>query len=252
MEKLFSFFIFFAIFSCTPRQKQQVEQIDPLRNGGRYVVDLDGKKEESIPYSYIFKNMQTIILETSEDCLIGGIDELQVFDGFIYVLDKFSAKTLFVFDMEGHFIRKIGSVGNGPGEYIRLKDFTLDTENGFISLLDYGQQIHKYRLDGTFIGTVTPKLQDSRIDFIQFYKDRLYLSVSTWEPTPEKLLLLETEPSDGKILSSSIPIEHNMGWAKSFFTGHSFFISRMNAPPLYIHLFMGYIATVEKEITPYI
>ena len=38
--------------------------------------------------------------------MIGGISELQVFDGCIYLLDNFVANGLFVFDMEGRFIRK--------------------------------------------------------------------------------------------------------------------------------------------------
>jgi len=45
-------------------------------------------------------------------------------------------KGLYAFNKEGKFIRKYGNRGNGPGEYLSIKDFTIDTENEIVYLMD--------------------------------------------------------------------------------------------------------------------
>lgn len=247
MEKQFLYFIFYLFFfiSCSSQQKEL-----PLNSN--YIINLDGKKEPSIAYSSIFKSVHSIVLETNKDCLIGTISELQVFDGLIYILDQHIAKSLFVFDMEGRFIRKIGSLGRGPGEYIRVTDFTLDTENRFIFLCNDDNRMHKYQLDGTYVHSINIQEERSSITFIQFYNGRLFSSVSAWEPTQDDYLLLEIDPNNGEILSRSLPLKYNKGWAKTSFMGHSFFMSRLNNSPRYTELFMDYVVTVGETITPYI
>lgn len=247
MKKKYLYILFtFFLFSCSVKQKE-------LSLGGAlYNINLDGEKETSIPYSFIFKNVRTIILETNKDCLIGGINELQVFDGYIYILDVHRAKSLFVFDTEGRFIRKIGRLGRGPGEYIRVSDFTLDTENRFIFLQDQGSRVHKYQLDGTYVNSITVQTSRSNNSFIQYYNGWLYSSVLAWDPTPDDYTLLKSDPNDGKILSRSLPLKYNNGFAMGFSTGHSSFVSRTSNPPKYTQLFMNYIMSVGETIMPYI
>ena len=234
------------VFSCSHRK------LNSSSEGACYIIELDENKEEYMPYSSVFKNMQTIIIETNNDCLIGRINELQVYNDYIYILDMLIAKSLFVFDKEGHFVRKIGNLGRGPGEYIQIEDFSIDKEKGIIYLLDFGQRVHKYRLDGTYLNTITVQIQRSTVYFIQFYNNRLYASVRSWEPSPDDFLLVEIDPDNGKILSQHLPSTYNKGWSKSSTTGHSFFISRLNNPPRYTHLFMDTIVSLGEEITPYI
>ena len=142
---LLGIFLFFLLSTCSSKQIEKAAG-EFMPGEAHYVIDLDGSLEESVYYSSVFKNVRTIILETSRNCLIGATTELQIFDSCIYLLDARVAKGLFVFDMEGRFIRKIGSLGNGPGEYAVIKDFTLDTENGVIYLLDQRHRVHKYQL----------------------------------------------------------------------------------------------------------
>ena len=251
MRNTFCLIIFILFFSCINRQTNtSPDKLDEAH----YIIDLDGYKEDYIPYSSVFKNVKTIILESKDDALIGSVREFQVFDGYIYIMDAVIAKSLFVFDMDGHFIRKIGRLGQGPGEYIQLFDFTIDTENGLIFVLDFGYFIHKYRLDGTYIHSIDVRSQipRSNIDFIQFYHNRIYASVRTWEATPDDFMLMEMDPKNGKILSQSLPLKYNKGWSKASFTGHGFFISPLNNPPRYTQLFMDYIVSLGETITPYI
>jgi len=221
-------------------------------NGVCYTIDLDGNKEAFIPISSIFKDVKTIILETRSDCMIGNVSEFQVFDGHIYILDKYNAKSMFVFDMEGRFLRKIGSLGRGPGEYLGVSDFTLDTENRIIYLKDVDYRVHKYQFDGTYVHSITLQVPHSSIISIQYYKGKLYSDIIAWKTSSNDYILVEIDPNDGKILSQALPLKYNKGWTESFHTGHSFFISRLNSPPRYAQLFMNYIVSIGEEITPYI
>ena len=247
MKKLiFSFLFSFFFFPCISQQKELSLTEDLI------TINLDGTKESFVLFSSFFRNVQTIILETGKDCMIGDIDEFQVFDGCIYILDSHIAKSLMVFDMNGKFIRKIGSIGKGPGEYSRAKDFTIDTENRFIYLLDLGARIHKYQLDGTHVLSFTIQIPSSNMSYIQFCNSKLYSSVVPQGTTKEDYMLLEVDPNNGKVLSRFLSIKYNKGWVEGYYTEQSFFKSRMNNPPRYAQLFMEYIVTVGESITPYI
>jgi len=241
-------FIFFLI-SCSSKQPQADLSFD----GNYFVINLDEKKDASIPLSFLFKRAQTIILETSDNCLVGHIDDLQVFEENMYILDSRKAKSLFVFNSEGKFIRKIGSYGNGPGEYNSLKDFSFDSENKIIFILDHSNRIHKYKSDGAFIETIVIELPRSNIDFIQIYDGNLYAYCNRWESSNEDYMLLEVEPRNGKIISKSLPIKYNKGWNKSFtFANSRFFMSRGNNPPRFCLMFMDYIVSVGEVVTPFV
>ena len=244
----FLFIVFLITISCT----QQLQK-DLSLNGDYYTIDLDGRKESSIPLSLYFKRVQTIILETDDDCLIGSIDELQVFEENIFILDSKKANSLYVFDLEGKFIRKIGSKGGGPGEYVKIIDFTIDTENRIIFLLDQGRRVFKYKLDGTFLHTITIQGNEYNVNFIQFFNDRLYSNSISWKANVDDYLLLEINQNDGNVLSQSLPIKYNKGWNDSHFSKYSkFFMSRAHNPPRYNQMFMDYIVSLGEEITPYI
>ena len=248
MKRHFSFILFSFCLSCNAQHQQKELPLD----GSYYVIDLDDKKEVSLPLSLYFKNAQTIILETSKDCLIGDINEFQVFNGYIYVLDAYKAKSLYVFDIEGKFLRKIGTLGRGPGEYIQITDFTLDTENMFIFVNDWGNRIHKYQLDGTYVNSINLQAMGASIRSIQYYNSRLYLDVLPWDADNDKYMLVEIDPDDGKIHSRSLPLRYNKGWSEGYNKGESFFKSRLNTPPRYTQLFMSYVISVGETITPYI
>ena len=92
-----------------------------------------------------------IRLELSDESIIGSIDKVIVFEERIYILDK-QTLSLFVFDMEGNYLHKIASVGQGPGEYTQLDFFDIDRESRHIvltDLMDYW--IMWFDLNGNFL-----------------------------------------------------------------------------------------------------
>ena len=160
---------------------------------------------------------------------------------------------LFVFDLEGRFIRKIGKIGQGSGEYLEIRDFTMDTVNCILFLCDAGNRVHKFKFDGTYINTITIQSPDSHSLYIHYYNERLYANYIERDRVQQELLLLEIDPSDGKVLSRLLPKEYNKGWNELVSIENShFFISRANNPPRISLMFADYIFSIEEEITPYI
>jgi hypothetical protein len=89
-----------------------------------YHIDLEkNKNTKPFPLSSIGKKIEYIPLETTPNSLIGslngvGLDLANIVfsDSFIFISD---GEKLLQFDRSGKFIKQIGSVGRGPGQYLQ-------------------------------------------------------------------------------------------------------------------------------------
>jgi hypothetical protein len=64
---------------------------------------------------------------------------------------------IFEFGRDGKFIRKIGSIGRGPGEYITYINFSVDNKRGLIYVLDNlnkSSPIKVYSKEGKFVKSI--------------------------------------------------------------------------------------------------
>ncbi len=73
-------------------------------------------------------------LETTENSTINVISDVKSVNDKIYVLDK-RQQTLFIFDVQGEFLRKLSKQGRGPSEYIGIEHYDVN-ENGDIIVVD--------------------------------------------------------------------------------------------------------------------
>lgn len=80
-----------------------------------------------------------IPLETTDSCLIGSISNIQIRNNLIFILEGRKSEDLFVFDMNGTFISKVGKKGAGPGQYIHIADFDIDVNRKLIAISDMHQ-----------------------------------------------------------------------------------------------------------------
>lgn len=97
---------------------------------------------------------KVIPLETVGNALIGEIDKLEMDDSHIVILDK-RMRTVWLFGIDGKFIRKIGRLGNGPKEYVSLDDMCFDKENGTVWIWDRVKQVMlEYDLTGELLKEV--------------------------------------------------------------------------------------------------
>ncbi len=94
--------------------------------------------------------MWYVPLETSDRCLIGETQKMEFDDSSFFVLDRYNAKGVFRFSLNGSFLNRIGQSGKGPGEYNEVTDFSLIDNKVAI----YDQQTNKmsfYSKDGVFL-----------------------------------------------------------------------------------------------------
>ena len=125
--------------SCRPKASSTI--LSAKQEETITTINLDNSKNSSeLLYSSFFKEPKTIILETTEDCLIKRIHGIEIFNEKIYIHDD-KMKRLFVFNIDGKFNCEIGKPGAGPGEYVELSDFTIDRKNNVIYLWDEAQKM---------------------------------------------------------------------------------------------------------------
>jgi hypothetical protein len=127
-KNLYYLLVVILLASCNSQSNLQQPDENAL-----YVINSDTIEESEVTMlSSIFKKMKTIILETTDESVIGAVGRVQVFDNYIFILDDKNPHKLFAFNKEGKFIRLIGNVGYGPGEYIRPNDFTIDPQKNWL------------------------------------------------------------------------------------------------------------------------
>ena len=126
IRRLFLITNIVGIFALCNAQSTKVED-----SKGKLLIDLDKIKisDNDFLSSTLFKGIKIIPLETNESCLIGQIHKIRVFDPYILICDL-RIGSLFVFGMDGRFIRQIGSIGQGPGEFAQMGDFTIQRFDG--------------------------------------------------------------------------------------------------------------------------
>ena len=91
---------------------------------GVIVLDHFASSPQKISIDEIASHIDYVQLETISESLIGHIDKIQTRDDKIYILDERNGLML-VFDTSGKFIRRLGTKGRGPGEYLNMSDFAL-------------------------------------------------------------------------------------------------------------------------------
>lgn len=126
----------------------------------------------------VFEPVAAVPLETLDVCLIGKIRKIVHIESYLFILDEQSG-IVYQFHKDGHFVRQLGEIGEGPGEYI----FAANIEhvfNGHIGVFDRRKaQVKVYSIDGDFV-CETPRRSPLKIfasgDFAWPEKDRLYLA----------------------------------------------------------------------------
>jgi hypothetical protein len=126
---------------------------------GLPIIDIvEGIQSESpitVLLSEIAENIAFIPLETTDKSLIGNVCTFSFSDKYIVITDNYYQ--ILLYSITGQFIRKIGSRGQGPGEYLNpkrliiIKDevFVWDADLNFVLCYDLqtGRYERKKRLE---------------------------------------------------------------------------------------------------------
>lgn len=198
-----NFFILFTLLtiSCNTQDKQLYE-FDPLNltenkitlaeiaNDISYIPLDNGFPISSIIYSYYFA------------------------DSSIYLASKDLG--VMVFNREGRMIRKIGSIGRGPGEYLHCTNLAVDEELKIIYIYSGNNLIKVYSLNGDFLRDISVNQYPGYIDCIDILDSKLYaFYFLQFGDSKFNWIILDSTGHPSEMKERSIPVFWSNWGAKS-------------------------------------
>jgi len=170
-----------------------------------YHIETVGNNEKTLADILHFEKF--IPLETCSGANISYINRVFLTnDSSIIILDKQGKKVL-VFSKEGKFLRPIGKNGNGPGEYVSIRDVAFDRDANEIYIVDLPAKVLVYNTNGDFI-------RKMKLDFYPqaafYFNNHLLLYKSGTSVTETDYSLVEVN-MDGKVTGGYIPFLQSRG-----------------------------------------
>lgn len=96
--------------------------------------DIKKVRLSTIPDSILGNPLYVMVKEKQKELMCQRFDKIAYHDDKFFVLDV-SLKKLIVCDKWGNIVSKVGTRGNGPGEYVGIIDFDIDSK-GYIYCID--------------------------------------------------------------------------------------------------------------------
>lgn len=126
--------ILFFLLSCGGKQQ-----------GGIPVYSVDVLQRDSV--NHFFSGYEYVMLETNENCLLGEVKGMKVYDSVIGIRER---ERILLFGHDGKFISKIDKKGRGAGEYLSVEDFCVRDSLVYVLSGAY-KSILVYGMSGTFV-----------------------------------------------------------------------------------------------------
>lgn len=110
---------------------------------------------KSWQFDDLYKEVRVVALETTEESLFADIEQTICTDSDIFVRAALSSDTndaaVWQFDRNGRFVRQLGAIGEGPGEYNDISNIILKNDTLF-AFDSYNLNVHLYNVKtGEFI-----------------------------------------------------------------------------------------------------
>jgi hypothetical protein len=152
--KLFLLFVIIASFPTCHNFSPEKENKSADRP---CLIDLEKNfKTKSVLLSSIGKKIEYIPLETTPNSVLGSLNgvglslaKIIFSDSFIFISD---GEKLLQFDMSGKFIKQIGTVGRGPGQYLEPINFCIDEKKRNIYIIN-GRSVMEFDFNGHYKGS---------------------------------------------------------------------------------------------------
>jgi len=106
-----------------------------ISSEGLEIIKINLESKKLIHTKDLFDSIDIVNLETLDQCMIGHIGSIKIFDGNFYIHDA-TSKAILCFNRDGEFIFKLHKVGRGEGEYTNITKFEIDSSNKEIAIYD--------------------------------------------------------------------------------------------------------------------
>lgn len=201
MEKLLLLFI--IAFYARASYSQEIPIMQKKISKNEIHIDLSAAYQNKSPILQIgqfAEDIEFIPLETNDKCLLDDfLNNIIVTKNDIIVFDY---NGCYRFNRKGKFLNKIGTKGNGPGEYINPSSIMVDTLNKWVYFSDYNTDgLIKYNYLGEYIEKLEIKGSGSKNTF---YKPKEFILEGRFyqfAKEEERYSLLYYSESQKKIIS---------------------------------------------------
>lgn len=201
MKSNYLILLMLLIISCN-RQEKQLYEFDP-----------GSLTENKITLAEIADDISYIPLDNSFP--ISSIIYSYCFaDSSIYLASKDLG--VMVFNRDGRMIRKIGSIGRGPGEYLHCTNFAVDKELKIIYINSGNNLIKVYSQNGDFLRDISVNQYPGYIDCLDILDSKLYaFYFLQFGDSKFNWIILDSAGHPSEMKKRSIPIFWSDWGAKS-------------------------------------
>ena len=152
-----------CLASCSEMKKSSngFQEVDPsntrivegIETGGADTVLVENVSDK-LYMDPLIEEAYYVPLETTPESLFAYNRKTIVYKDRIYVMDDVLARAVFIFDMNGKFLRKIGKQGGAPNEFSLLFGMAVDEKNDRLVLFDQGKKkLLHFTLEGDYVKT---------------------------------------------------------------------------------------------------
>lgn len=205
MRKLFLFCLC-AIVGCSTKESTPLIHV-----GSDQMFSMEAEKVDIAEFC---GSVGTVALETSDESIIGVVDDIVAYDDKIVLLWEGKCS---VFNKDGSFVANVGMKGNGPNEYGWFEYVFISSEGNIVLYDSSKNKLFHYDILGNFIlaNEIPVRLSNSRGAFmsdkssIGFYMpDKGYCS--DWKMI--QFVGLDGSVGDSIVVSSKLTKPSNVNW----------------------------------------
>ena len=120
------------------------------QTGTLKIVPVNMRENSPVKLSEITGEIKKVSLELTDESLIGIINRIIFKDDQLIIIEGKTEKVM-LFDLQGKYIRQIGSKGQGPGEYPNIVDIAYDDIKRIIFIASTSRKILCYNTDGVLL-----------------------------------------------------------------------------------------------------
>lgn len=138
-----SVFLVLMLAACNGSKLTETEGVKTIR------LYLD--EEAVLTVSDIIESKRLVLLEDTDETIIGTISKIDVVDSLLIITDR-NTRSVLTYGFNGQLVAKINSHGRGPGEYLQIYTTWLNHDTKEVAIYDDSQgKILLYTVFGEFV-----------------------------------------------------------------------------------------------------
>lgn len=199
MNKILLFLIFIGIVACNPTvEKERKKEI------------FFSKQETQSDLYDLLQNKRYITLETTDESLFSDITQFLCSSKELFIFD-IQTQSIYVFDYDGKFLRKLNKKGQGPGEYALITAFTLNENTNRLSVVSIGNSVLSYDIN-SFEFIEEQKIKSVAVEIDDELNYYAYNSLPTTKSDTDFQYHIIKYNKEGEIEKTFLPIAFASGY----------------------------------------